>query len=144
MTPVFQTIVDHGEGDCLRACIASILDLGIDDVPNFRAGLKHGDPTPDRSREWLAGRNLRRLRIPMLDQNLPYLCEGADSGPYLVLATVQSQMFENTHHCVVCRINGFSKEKPWIEIVHDPNPNNQPYPADLMPIEISVLIPISS
>lgn len=35
MTPVDQTIFEDGKGDCLRACIATILDLPVIDLPNF-------------------------------------------------------------------------------------------------------------
>jgi hypothetical protein len=35
MTPIDQTIFEDGRGDCLRACVASILGLSAADVPNF-------------------------------------------------------------------------------------------------------------
>lgn len=35
MTPIDQTIVDEGRGDCVRACVASILEVKITAVPNF-------------------------------------------------------------------------------------------------------------
>jgi hypothetical protein len=35
MIPVFQTRVNKKDGDCMRACIASLLELHIDQVPNF-------------------------------------------------------------------------------------------------------------
>jgi len=35
MIPVDQTIVNLETGDCVRACVASIFELSIDDVPNF-------------------------------------------------------------------------------------------------------------
>lgn len=58
MTPVKQTIVDDIKGDCLRACVCSLLGLAIDQVPNFAeldffTGLD----------SWLAARGLRFLRI---------------------------------------------------------------------------------
>ena len=34
MKPVQQTITGEG-GDCLRACVASLLELPIEEVPNF-------------------------------------------------------------------------------------------------------------
>lgn len=36
MTPVDQTIVDKGRGDCQRASVATLLDLELEQVPNFR------------------------------------------------------------------------------------------------------------
>lgn len=35
MKPVFQTIFDNRTGNCLQACVASIFELGLEDVPNF-------------------------------------------------------------------------------------------------------------
>jgi hypothetical protein len=35
MTPVDQTTFGHPGGNCFSACVASILDLTIDDVPYF-------------------------------------------------------------------------------------------------------------
>ena len=36
MTPVFQTIVDKDHGNCMQAAIASLFDLKLEDVPNFK------------------------------------------------------------------------------------------------------------
>ena len=35
MTPVFQTIHQHRNGNCFQACVASIFDLPIKAVPHF-------------------------------------------------------------------------------------------------------------
>lgn len=35
MKPVDQVIVDKGVGDCMRAAIASLLELPLDAVPHF-------------------------------------------------------------------------------------------------------------
>ena len=35
MKPVDQTILGEPHGNCLQACVASILELALDDVPNF-------------------------------------------------------------------------------------------------------------
>ncbi|MBD3674365.1 MAG: hypothetical protein HUJ26_12645 [Planctomycetaceae bacterium] len=125
MTPVYQTVIDQGSGDCERAAIASLLDLPLSEVPNFREGLNPGDATPSIREEWLRGRGLKKLRVPV-EGTEGYLCEAGDNGPIYCLGTVPSQMFENTTHSVVCRINGFDNGV-WIEVVHDPNPNNRPY-----------------
>lgn len=36
MTPVFQTIISGTEGNCMQAAIASLLDLKLEEVPNFK------------------------------------------------------------------------------------------------------------
>ena len=35
MKPVNQTILDFEHGNCMQACVASILELPLEDVPNF-------------------------------------------------------------------------------------------------------------
>ena len=40
MIKVDQTITVPGDGDCMRACVASLLDLTIEQVPHF---LRYGD-----------------------------------------------------------------------------------------------------
>lgn len=35
MIPVYQTITGGKNSDCVRACIASLLELDIDEIPNF-------------------------------------------------------------------------------------------------------------
>jgi len=35
MKKIYQTIVDRGHGNCMQAVIASLLDMKLNDVPNF-------------------------------------------------------------------------------------------------------------
>lgn len=35
MKPVFQTIIDGAKGDCMRATVASLLELELEQVPHF-------------------------------------------------------------------------------------------------------------
>ena len=142
MKPIFQTVIDKGEGDCFRACLASLLELEIVSVPNFRAGLTHEDATPYHIvHVWLAERNLRILRMPLTEEVQGYLCESADAGPLLIIGSVPSQRFEGGSHSIIARVNGFNK-KPWIEIIHDPNSDNVSYPPELIPTWFSILLPL--
>lgn len=43
MIPVDQTTFGNGTGNCFQACLASILELKLDEVPNFC--VKYGDDT---------------------------------------------------------------------------------------------------
>lgn len=45
-------------GDCLRACVASILELDADDVPHFFHDGCDGETGTQRMREWLSERQL--------------------------------------------------------------------------------------
>lgn len=94
-------------GDCLRACIASLLDIPTVDVPHFVRDGCEPEVTYQRVREWLADRGL----VPMFsgyvasetpDDVLRFMGE-TNPGVYYILFSAD--------HAVVC-LDG--------EIVHDP------------------------
>ncbi len=132
MTPVFQKIV--GEyGDCMRAALASLFDLELDQVPHFRLYDKSTSRVlHNKSRhgncngmgvffgfleclgwQWNGSgypdyKNKSDGAVPdQLDLN--------DSVDGYFYAIVKSRTLENVSHAVVM-------DKNWI-IVHDPNPN---------------------
>lgn len=47
MIPVEQTILTPPDGNCMAACIASILELPLDEVPNY-----YGDGWYERFQDW--------------------------------------------------------------------------------------------
>src|SRR5574337_469578 len=113
MTPVFQTVVDKGRGNCHQAAIASLFDLELSQVPNFRLfpdatwfnvywyfiyalGYEHkGSGYPDRA----------KLRE-----------HGNVNG--FVSAVVPSKTFgPGTTHAVILDLDGL--------VVHDPNSNQR-------------------
>ena len=59
LKPVDQTETDPGRGNCLTACLASIMDLGIDEVPYFRVY----DDWWELLQEWLRGHGLFAIRV---------------------------------------------------------------------------------
>lgn len=94
-------------GDCIRACIASLLDLPTTDVPHFVRDGCAPEVTYQRIRDWLATRGI----VPMLsgfaasptpEPILNFMGE-TNPGVYYVLMSAD--------HAVVC-LGG--------EIVHDP------------------------
>lgn len=94
-------------GDCLRACIASLLELPTVKVPHFVRDGCAPEVTYERVREWLADRGL----VPMFngytasetpDDVLKFMAE-TNPGVYYILFSAD--------HAVVC-LND--------EIVHDP------------------------
>ena len=95
MKPVSQTIVSVIDGDCTRACLASILDLPIDAVPNF-ARFGAG---------WVKGK----------DRPHGHILSRSPSIKGYVIASVPSKTFPNIGHSVVMNLKGV--------VVHDPNPN---------------------
>ena len=60
MTPVFQTLTisENGQGNCFNACIASLLDLSLQDIPNILP--KDPGDWRERWRYWLAEQGYKR------------------------------------------------------------------------------------
>jgi hypothetical protein len=115
MKPVDQTIIDKEDGDCTRACLATILELPIDAVPNF---IRYKE-------KWfkIFWPFLNSLGYEYYGVGFP-LGEEYPKGHILVdepnidgyvIASVPSKSFEETGHSVVMNLDG--------EVVHDPNPN---------------------
>jgi hypothetical protein len=95
--PVYQTKFGAGEGNCLQAALASVLELDLEDVPNFA---EYGNRFWPEVWKWLAERNIVMLSI----NNNPL-------GYHLM--TVKSPRIEGLNHALVC-LDG----KP----IHDPHP----------------------
>jgi len=119
MKKVFQTVVDKQHGNCQQAVIASILDLELDQVPNFIEYEKDGDYEMTVM-GWLSTRGYNanyvfryRHDTDMLKKIAKF--DGGVNGYFY--ASVPSQTFENGSHAVVVDID--------LNIVHDPNPNQR-------------------
>ena len=117
MKRIDQQIVSKKDGDCTRACLASILELPIDAVPNFMRFKKH----------WFKVFHnfLRVLGYEYIGLGFP-LSEDRPRGDKLkdtpnvkgyVIGSVPSKNFKNIGHSVVINLKG--------KIVHDPNPDKQ-------------------
>lgn len=66
MKPVKQLIYNQGSngvGDCLRACVASILEIPIETVPNFIEYEKGGNEYLDVMNEFLRKYRLKSLNL---------------------------------------------------------------------------------
>lgn len=118
MTPVDAQFKHHDpdagvHGDCLRACIASLLDLRVEAVPHFF----HADRTNEAGYEllnrWLGIRGLWEVNIPFLDPGQPVNWIvgnlGSRFGDRHWMFTGNSR--RGYAHVVVCR---------GPEVVHDP------------------------
>lgn len=122
MTPIKQTIADARKGDCLRACVASLLDMPIEKVPNF-VGM-FPDDVPEGEFGWfeflfywLQFNNYRHrghFGTERLDEY-----EGIDG---YVLVSVKSTLPDSSHACIYS-----IKDKC---IVHDPEPGEPAIRAD--------------
>ncbi|HMY20843.1 MAG TPA: hypothetical protein PKA58_31180 [Polyangium sp.] len=99
MIPVDQSVF-HERGDCMSACIASILELPLEEVPHFA---KYDD-WRERLDAWLRDRGM-------------YSIEGIFNGDWrpdgLYLLGGKSPRHDGSH-CVVARGH---------EVLHDPHPS---------------------
>lgn len=116
MKKIMQT---PGAGNCFQACIASILELELNDVPHFCNGVNKQEFNANLLR-WLLERNL-----------YPVVFEGDWDyanflhGYYIARCKVADDM----SHSVICR-NG--------KLIHDPHPNSK----GLLPVqEVLILVP---
>jgi len=111
MKPVNQTVVDPVIGDCHRAVVASLLELDIDQVPNF---IKFGNNWFDVYWYFLYSMGLKYKGQTNITKRKLYK---KDSINGYFDATVKSKTFEGVLHGVVIDMKGV--------VVHDPNPNKR-------------------
>jgi hypothetical protein len=153
MTPVFQRIISETRGDCQSCCIASLLDLPYEQVPTWLADAydrtSRNELRPDGSRwhlhhwfeeqtDWLRARGWHLARIP---DNL-LTDYRALVGAYC-LASMPSQALPGHSHAVVGQWVKAEEFRHQLAIVHDPNPNNKPYPMSVEASAVSFLIPLN-
>lgn len=120
MKPVDQTTfaprAGEGAGNCLAACVASLLELDLDAVPNFAAiPIARGSAKQHWFVEfetWLAARGLA-ISIWYVTEKTDWY---ASPGTYL-LANGKSPRGDFSH-VVVCQVTEGAAE-----IVHDPHPS---------------------
>jgi len=100
-------------GDCLRACVASILDLPSKDVPHFYESGEHPDVAMTKMDEFLETKGL--TYVPMQAPNMATVQS--------MLEMIAINLFNNHYiiltdgHAVVCKGD---------KIVHDPAWLRQP------------------
>lgn len=119
MKAVFQSIADPEIGDCQRACVASILELDLIQVPNFRM-------FPDKvwfhvyyyfmyANGWQYSGCTSSKHQGLLEE---------DSINGFFEAVVKSRTYEDRTHGVIIDKTGL--------VVHDPNPNQSWLGEDIL------------
>lgn len=148
MIPVFQRTICRSTGDCFSACLASLLHLPLEVVPNFNLG-RPGYQDID-IQAWLRDRGFSMLKVHYPEQTtergivLDYFHA---TGAYFI-GSVPSQKFPGGRHAVVCQFQkDQNDESPHAgtynrAIVHDPNPGNQPYPSDVELLCATFILPL--
>lgn len=115
MKPVMQTIFDSENGNCFSACLASILELPLESVPNFHAMYDNGYMS--HVVPWLADRGYSLIVIRATNVNGPPVMIGTQ-GMYLIAGYSFSSIVVQRKHAVVCKVD--SSNPFGISIVHDP------------------------
>ncbi len=113
MTPVDQSIIDKGSGDCMRACVASILNLPLQAVPHF---LLNGSAAMYSAvfHSFMHAHGWNWKGNACHDSILKWKPYHID-GHYI--ASVHSRTYEDGSHAVLIDAEGF--------VTHDPNPNKK-------------------
>ncbi len=113
MKPIFMTkfggaeAPEEEQGNCMAACLASLFELELDDVPDFGGKINNGTWYGILN-VWLAQRNLELSFYPVKNVILPML------GYYMLAVKSTTLKNPNDGHMVIAQ-NG--------TVVHDPNPN---------------------
>ena len=120
MKPVKQKIFDSRKGDCVRACLASVFELPIDEVPNF------WEQTQDPTEFWKLINDWLMENFGVRKIFLRYSEKTADClEKVLCIASGESPRHTPGGHAVVWRDG----------LLHDPHPSGDGLlgsPEDLM------------
>ena len=118
MIPIEQQLFYNEEtgerGDCLKCCLASLLELPYEEVPHFVA---MGDRWFIEEMNWLASRNWQIFQAFFtVDENDPTKLSGYTVGYWLAGVTSLRTRSDGSHisHMVVMKDN---------EIAFDPHPD---------------------
>lgn len=115
---VYQTNTTPGEGNCLSACLATLMGLRITDVPNFRKESENPVHMMQLVQEWLNDFDMYLLTIRVsLDEIVHYPVPQLEDDYALCIAGGKSPNFEGVSHSVV----GYMKDVAF-HLYHDPNP----------------------
>lgn len=127
MKPVDQTAFGFPGGNCFSACVASLLELPLDDVPYFMGDeIEESDPGAwwKRFLDWLRPRGWWAVCFELKDDWRP-------PGLHLLSGVSPRRPGSKWHHTVVAGPGG--------EVVHDPHPDRT---GVLTEHDVIILIPI--
>lgn len=126
MKPVFQENITAGQGDCFSACLASLLELPLAEVPKFRKETSGGTEMMAAARQWCKEHlDLSIVTIQMEDfetangEDIRLI--GAFAGTPCIAGGISPNL-PNCHHAVVGEIDDQGMN---FRITHDPNPSGK-------------------
>lgn len=116
MTPIYQSrpTTRHKVGNCFEACIATLLDVPLKDVPDMTGKAKEGEVVSDEDAlyglEWLRRRGMGYIEIGM-------------QGPLPDLLALMKKMQRHSAYILTGRTAGGSVHSVVArggDIIHDP------------------------
>jgi hypothetical protein len=124
MIPVAQTLFGREEGNCLAACVASILELDLADVPNFCADQSDGSWLRKLA-DWLAERELCAVHASFVDSD-----PGPKPAPADLVTMSEWLKLRRVGFAIISGYTerGLSHSTVWFdgELAHDPHPGKNP------------------
>lgn len=140
MKPVFQTIIDRGRGNCLTACLASLLHRELHEVPNFAADAEDAGENDtgfwDRLYAWLDTQGYTYVSL----HGTEALDYRGLRGQHCVMSVPSQRNPGGTHAVVGQFVPGELPGSLQLIVVHDPQSTNQPY-GYVEPSFVSFLVP---
>lgn len=138
MKPVYQEIIEARIGDCFSACLASLLELPLSEVPKFRRD--YPDNMMPYVQNWLK-ENFGLVIVPIImakevecgdDMRFHSVPQGTPC-----IAAGKSPNLEGNFHAVVGEID---KHEINFRMTHDPNPSGKGIIGN--PTTIYFLVPL--
>lgn len=135
MIPVEQqqlsVIDEHGDsivkGDCMRACVASLFELPLDDVPHF----VESDRWWALWEEWLAARNLRLANAFFsVSDDDPTVLNGWPGDVWWLAGVSSPRLMTRCSHCKGAALTTSTWDGPDGERVEHESPVVCPYCTD--------------
>lgn len=140
MRYVPQRIIDAKRGDCMTACIATLLGLPYEDVPTWVADAFDRHDIHEGYPEMLAWIRERGWHLRTISWRCLNDFRGLEG--VLCIASVPSQKFPATAHAVIGTWRQVGIEPCYkFHVEYDPNPGNGPWPDFLEPWSVSFFIP---
>lgn len=118
MKPVDQTKFTSTDGNCFAACVASIMELGLDDVPDLA-----GPEQLDKLETWLKTRGLSYVEVTLRprsgkDGDMLFERFGLNGTGYIIAGGKSPR--GDWEHAIVVRVNNADNR---VEFIHDPHPD---------------------
>lgn len=132
MIPVQQKISEVGSGDCFSACIASLLEMSLESVPNFRREAGQSGCMYDLAETWLK----QRFALSLLRIQIDYQIIAAFKGTPCIAAGASPNR-PGGYHAVVGEIDCLGN----FTMTHDPNPSGKGIVGE--PLILFFLVPMN-